>query len=219
MQRTPEPELMLDPEQAQAYAHADFSKPHDRFIHLFRTRCGDPGNVTVLDLGCGPGDICRRFARAFPGCTLLGVDGSQPMLALGQTETRNAGLADRIAYRCGCFPDIDLPEHFDVLISNSLLHHLQDPLVLWQSLLRYGKPGARVFVMDLLRPDSRAQTGALVAEYAAGEPDILQHDFYHSLLAAWRPDEVARQLRDQKLDRLQIEVISDHHYIVHGRLP
>lgn len=219
MQRVPEPELMLDSEQVLAYARADFSAPHEHFIELFRERFGNQVSGRVLDLGCGPGDICRRFANAFPACTLLGLDGSQPMLALGQADTRDAGLGDRIEFHCGRLPETDLPERFDTLISNSLLHHLDDPQVMWQSLCEYGKPGAQVFVMDLLRPASLEQAEALVANYASDEPDILQHDFYHSLLAAWRPDEVSLQLQEHGLSQLQIEVVSDRHFIVHGKLP
>jgi ubiquinone/menaquinone biosynthesis C-methylase UbiE len=219
MQRVPEPELMLDSEQVLAYARADFSAPHDHFVALFRERFGNRVSGRVLDLGCGPGDICRRFANAFPDCTLLGVDGSQPMLELGQTDTRDAGLGDRIEFHYGHLPETELAERFDIVISNSLLHHLDDPQVMWQSLRRYGKPGAQVFVMDLLRPASQDQAAALVATYAPDEPDILRYDFYHSLLAAWRPDEVNRQLQDQNLSRLEIEVVSDRHFIVHGKLP
>src|SRR5690349_165975 len=36
VQRILEPELMLDPAQAQAYASADFEEPHSRFITLLR---------------------------------------------------------------------------------------------------------------------------------------------------------------------------------------
>lgn len=34
--RTPEPELMLEPEQAKAYSEADFAEAHDGFVEAFR---------------------------------------------------------------------------------------------------------------------------------------------------------------------------------------
>jgi hypothetical protein len=43
---------------------------------------------------------------------------------------------------------------YPTIISNSLLHHLHDPRVLWAVILRDGAPGADVFVMDLCRPES-----------------------------------------------------------------
>ena len=38
MERIPEPELMDDPEQARAYASADFSEPHQAFVERFTQR-------------------------------------------------------------------------------------------------------------------------------------------------------------------------------------
>jgi 2-polyprenyl-3-methyl-5-hydroxy-6-metoxy-1,4-benzoquinol methylase len=107
---------------------------------------------------------------------------------------------------------------YDTVISNSLLHHLRDPMVIWDTLNQYANPGARVFIMDLMRPASREQAQSLMEEYAAGEPDVLRHDFYHSLLAAYRVDEVTEQLRAAGLDALSVAEISDRHLLVYGRI-
>ena len=220
MQRIPEPELMDQPEQAKAYARADFSEPHNHFVALFRERFAGslPGN-RVLDLGCGPGDICRRFARAFPDCHIHAVDASESMLALARADTEAQALEGCIEYFLAYLPEQRLPAPaYDILISNSLLHHLNDPATLWRSVVQYGRPGSLVFVMDLLRPDSRAQAEQLLQTYAANEAEVLQKDFFNSLLAAYRPDEVRLQLKRQGLDQLRIEVVSDRHFIVSGQL-
>ena len=90
------------------------------------------------------------------------------------------------------------------------------PSVLWSSLRRSAQPAFSVFVMDLLRPASRAEADALVEQYAADEPEILRTDFLHSLLAAYRPTEVQSQLQLAGLDHLNLEVVSDRHLIVWG---
>lgn len=211
---------MEDEAQAQAYAEADFSTAHDRFVALYQ-ECfpGEALQGTVLDLGCGPGDISRRFARCFPACLLEGVDGAAAMLDWGRRLTEEAGLCHRINLRQLYLPAVELSGvAYDAVISNSLLHHLRDPQVLWQTIGQTVRPGAPVFVMDLLRPPSPARASELVATYAADEPGILQHDFYHSLLAAYRPDEIGAQLRHANLLALNIEVVSDRHLIIFGRL-
>ena len=58
----------------------------------------------------------------------------------------------------------------------------------------------------------------LVDQYAADAPAILREDFYNSLLAAYTPAEVSGQLRRAGLDDLGIEMASDRHWIVSGRL-
>lgn len=68
---------MEEPEQAIAYARADFEGPHSRLIDLFRERFpAAPREARALDLGSGPGDVAYRFAVAFPGWLIDGVDGS-----------------------------------------------------------------------------------------------------------------------------------------------
>ena len=219
MQRLPEPDLMVDPAQVQAYAEADFSEPHDQFIALFKQKFGPQLTGTVLDLGCGPGDICRRFARTFPNCGLHAIDASEPMLEQARKADRAAGLESRINYFQAYLPDTSLPATpYSAIISNSLLHHLVMPDTLWQSLQHFAGPDTRIFVMDLLRPVSINAAEQLVTEYASNEPSILQKDFYNSLLAAYRPDEVEEQLLAQGVDKLTLEIVSDRHFIVYGDL-
>ncbi|MGF1642818.1 MAG: class I SAM-dependent methyltransferase [Thiotrichales bacterium] len=217
MQRRPEPELMDDPAQALAYAEADFSEPHDRFVQLFQTRFGEFRPRHVLDLGCGPGDICRRFARAYPDCEVHGIDGAQAMLDVGSRLLQGAPEAARIQLLLGRLPNAAPPlPSYDTIISNSLLHHLDDPRVLWQAVARHATAGAAVFIMDLMRPDSEAIAARLVETYASDEPEVLQRDFFHSLCAAYRPEEVRAQLAGAGLGQLQVEIISDRHWIASG---
>lgn len=218
MERLPEPELMDDDAQARAYAQADFEAPHEHFVQLFQAAfAGHEVAGTYLDLGCGAADIGVRFARAHPAVRIHGVDGAQAMLDHGRERIERAGLSARITLHRGHLPQATLPQaQYDGVICNSLLHHLREPATLWRSLRRYAKRGAPVFVMDLMRPPSRAQAEALVAQYAADEPPILQRDFLHSLLAAYEPLELRHQLEAAGLDHLFIHVVSDRHFTVHG---
>jgi hypothetical protein len=71
----------------------------------------------------------------------------------------------------------------------------------------------------LFRPGSVAAASALVAQYAANEPDILQRDFLASLCAAFEPAEVRQQLAACGLDTLLVAEVSDRHLLVSGHLP
>ncbi len=219
MQRIAEPELMDDTAQARAYAEADFEQPHGAFIEHCRALFGTNISGPVLDLGCGPADISVRFARAYPHCVIDGIDGAAAMLELGKQAVHAARLDDRIRLRLARLPQARLPRaHYRMLLSNSLLHHLADPLVLWRSISHAATPGAAVFIMDLMRPHSRAEAESLTAQYTGGEAEILRHDFFHSLLAAYRVDEVRAQLRTMGLHALCVESVSDRHLIVHGHV-
>ncbi len=219
MKRIPEPDLMDDPAQAEAYHRADFTEAHERFIALFR-QFFPAGSWTgpVLDLGCGTADVTRRFARVFDDQRIHGVDGAEAMLRWGREVLEREGLGSRVELLRRYLPVDQLPESkYGAVISNSLLHHLQDPLILWSAIRRFAVPGAPVLVVDLLRPATPERVAELVALHAAGEAEILRRDFFNSLCAAYRPDEVEQQIREAGLTALTVEMVSDRHWIARGR--
>ncbi len=220
MDRAPEPELMDDASQARAYAEANFQEPHDRFVALLCERTGASGlRGWALDLGCGPGDVTFRVARALPQLAIDGVDGSDAMLALARADAERRGLAARVRFERAYLPDDRPPARgYALVYSNSLLHHLRDPAALWEFARKWGAPGAPLFVGDLLRPASEADARALVEREAAGEPEVLQRDFYFSLCAAYEIGEVRAQLAAAGLAHFALEAVSDRHWIAYGAL-
>ena len=220
MPRRPEPEeLMDDPTQALAYAEADFSESNTLFCDLFAAAAPAGFGGQVLDLGCGPADIPIRLARRFADTRITAVDGALAMLELAQRAIAEAGLSDRIRLAQVHLPATEIPGNpFSALISNSLLHHLLDPLDLWHTLAATAEAGARVLVMDLLRPESIDAAAALVERYAADAPEVLRRDFHNSLLAAYSLEEVREQLAMTGLDQLEVVQVSDRHLAVTGQM-
>jgi SAM-dependent methyltransferase len=222
MKRRPEPELMDGVEQARAYAEADFSEPNELFLRLLtEQQPGDLADLRALDLGCGPADIVIRLLRRCPRLRCDGLDGSQAMLDLAQQAIDALpGIAPRARLLCDKLPSPRLDVGaYDLVLSNSLLHHLHEPQVLWRSIRAAAKPGALVLVMDLMRPASAGWAAALVETYAADAPPVLKQDFRNSLHAAFEPAEVTAQLQAAGLaDALEVYVVSDRHLAVWGRV-
>ncbi|MGH8468058.1 MAG: class I SAM-dependent methyltransferase [Gammaproteobacteria bacterium] len=218
MDRIPEPELMDDEAQARAYAQADFSEPHSRFVDYFKLAFPhSPRDGTAVDLGCGPADVTARFACAFPQLAIDGVDGAEVMLRYGQARLRQDGLTGRVRLVHQRLPGrTGLRAAYDIVISNSLLHHLSDPLILWDAAKALTRSGGRVFVMDLARPENRARAEGLVDRYAAGEPPVLQRDFLNSLLAAYEPEEARAHIDRAGLRGFTVKPASDRHWIAYG---
>jgi SAM-dependent methyltransferase len=147
------------------------------------------------------------------------VDGAAAMLQHGHAAIQAAHLADRFTLMQCYLPDEGLAAfQFDAVISNSLLHHLDDPAVLWETVRQTTKPGAPVLVMDLMRPDSFVEAGQLAERYAADAPPVLRRDFHNSLLAAYRPEEVRAQLHAANLFGFHVEPVSDRHVLIWGSL-
>ncbi len=219
MERSPEPELMDGGEQALAYARADFEEPNSRFVESFVARFGEPAG-RVLDLGCGPADIPLRLARRSPAVTVTATDGAPAMIDLAvRARDAEPALRQRVELVCCPLQALQLPEvGYDAVISNSLLHHLHEPMAFWAAVRHYARAGAAVLVMDLARPSSPEAAQGIVDAYAADEPPVLREDFYNSLHAAFTPAEVRAQLEAAGLEELAVEAASDRHWIVSGRI-
>lgn len=218
MKRRPEPELMDSEAQTAAYAAADFNESNTLFTERFTGRFPDlPESGRMVDLGCGPGDIVIRMARAYPQWFITGLDAGKNMLSLAEQRLSAENHCARVDFRQAYLPDDSLKAGvYHALISNSLLHHLPDPLVLWQSIRQLATPGAAIQVMDLFRPEDISEARRLVDHYAGDEPDVLQEDFYNSLLAAYTVAEIKDQLSEAGLAGLEVEMVSDRHWVVSG---
>jgi SAM-dependent methyltransferase len=215
MERVLEPELMDDELQSIAYAKADFSTSNQLFVdglnRDFPQLLG-----TAVDIGCGPGDVVIRLARARPTLHITAIDGSAPMITLARGAVMMAGLGDRITLMQGYVPGVELKAHsFDAVLSKDLLHHVPDPSRLWAEVKRLAKPGAAIYVMDLVRPPTREEAGRIVERVAAREDPILREDFFNSLCAAFTVDELREQVAAAGLN-LDVRQISDRHALVSG---
>ena len=127
MNRVLEPELMDGERQSIAYAKADFSTSNQFFVDGL-IRAFPDYLQSVVDIGCGPGDVDVRLARAVPRIQITAIDGSAPMLALARDAVRAAGLEKRVLLVEGYIPGVALPDHsYDAVLSKDLLHHLPDP--------------------------------------------------------------------------------------------
>lgn len=213
MKRRAEPELMELAEEAEAYCRADFSEVNAAFVERLLDLSPET-EATALDLGCGPADIPARLASMRPGWRVLGVDGSRAMLRHARYSTPRG----RVHLIQADAKDLPFPDAaFDVVFSNSLLHHVADPVRLWQEMRRIAKPGARIFARDLFRPRSEEAAREMVFRYAAHESHLLQEEYFRSLLSAYTPDEIRGQLKAAGLGAFEVVRVTDRHVDVIGR--
>ncbi len=218
MERIPEPlELMLDAGQANAYASADLSCFNGALVQEFQRHFAEFRTGCVLDLGCGTADISVRFAEAYPGATVIGIDGSPAMLEVGRQFVHDRGLASRIELRRGYLPQAGFDAgKFDAVLANSLLHHLADPRDLWNAICACARSGAPVAVVDVLRPADVEAARALVQKYAGRGHAVVQEDFFNSLCASYTVDDVRQQLRATDWEGIQVETLSEVQWVAWG---
>ncbi len=162
--RVPEPELMDDDSEVEAYASAAaqaYLEAIDRsFVdHVARLigPAGDAGTRgRVLDLGCGPGQILILMKQRWPQMQIVGLDAGPAMIDKAREDAAAAHVdIEYDVLRLGPQGETVLPypdASFDVVTCNSVLHHLDDPLNAIDEMARIVKPGGAVLIRDLVRP-------------------------------------------------------------------
>src|SRR5271156_4634261 len=95
-------------------------------------------NALVLDVGCGPGRVLGFLANR--GLRCIGIDRSRVSLELA---TRRYGCPVAVADNL-CLP---LPDAVaDVIISDGVIHHTEDPRGAFAENLRVLRPGGRMYL-------------------------------------------------------------------------
>ena len=220
--RIPEPEVMNDPLQVDAYAAADFSGTDQAMVERISMLLQTSGasfaaQARLLDLGCGPGNITARLAKRWPSCSVLGLDAADRMIAVANNRRRAAGLSrERLRYGQALLPIHRADQPADLIVSNSLLHHLHDPQQLWSSLIPLASLRCLVVHRDLRRPDSAASIDRLCQSHVADAPSVLQRDYRASLHASFTVEEVKSQLQHAGLGHLQVTAVEDRYLEVSG---
>lgn len=218
MERVLEPEIMGAEEEAKVYDLADFSEVNQAFANRVLELVSQPSGV-LLDCGCGPGDILMRIHTMAPKIFFIGVDGSQAMIALAVKRIREQGLHNTIHFVQGDAKKINFPPNsLDIVISNSLVHHLHDPRPFWKEIRRVCKPGGIVLVRDLSRPPTVEASRGIVEKYSGTEPQLLKDLFFQSLKASFTVAEVGELLTQAGLQALEAKMCSDRHWEVSGKI-
>lgn len=209
MERVLEPEVMDTPEEVHAYAAMDHSEPNRAFVDRL-LELGARGHM--LDIGTGPGQIplelCARDAHA----TVLGIDLSLHMLEHARALADASPYASRIEFRRSDAKQLGLPDaSFDAVFSNTILHHIPDPLPFLREAQRVLRRGGALLIRDLARPADRDQVDALVERHAADDTPEQRALFRASLHAALTPDELADAARSAGLAGFEVRMDSDRH--------
>lgn len=167
---------------------------------------GPRGKARVLDVGTGGGQIPILLARARPEWRIWAVDRSPAMLTAGwpaviaeATRARRAARAFFLAPAVADGRQLPFPDgEIDLVVSNSLLHHLADPALVLNEIARVAGPTGRVLLRDLRRPP-RIALRSRVAWHGRHYEGTMRELYEASVAAAFTPAEMAIILRHSTL--------------------
>ncbi|NJK69261.1 MAG: class I SAM-dependent methyltransferase [Microcoleus sp. CSU_2_2] len=211
MERVLEPEVMDSWEEAIEYDSMDFTEVNAAFAHSAAALGPVFGNV--LDAGTGTARIPIALCQLRPEWKLTCIDLSANMLKVGAENVEKAGVRSQISLELIDAKAMPYPDnYFDMVISNSIIHHLPDPLPFLKEVKRVLKPQGAIFLRDLLRSETADMRDNLVEMYAGDCNAHQQQLFSDSLQAAFTLHEVEMMVKNAGLDGLRIYESSERHW-------
>ena len=217
MQRVLEPEYMDTPEEAEGYETMDHTAANrdvtERFLAIGGRSCR-----RIVDLGTGPGDIPLLLAGQIQQAVITGVDAAEEMLKLARPKATKLGLGERVRFDQADVKALPYAaESFDGVFSNTILHHIPEPLALLREAARVLAPGGVLLIRDLFRPESESEAWRLVDLHASGANEYQRQLFFQSFCAGLTLQEARDCAAAAGLDKAQVEMSSDRHYTIEIR--
>jgi demethylmenaquinone methyltransferase/2-methoxy-6-polyprenyl-1,4-benzoquinol methylase len=111
-------------------------------------------DAAVLDVATGTAAVAIELARR-TGCSVVGLDQSAEMLAVGRERVERAGLADRIGLVHGRAEQLPFADgEFDALSFTYLLRYVEDRGATLRELARVTRPGGTIASLEFGVPPS-----------------------------------------------------------------
>jgi ubiquinone/menaquinone biosynthesis C-methylase UbiE len=217
--RVLEPEVMDEPGEVEAY-QGGVATPHlermdDTFVRSALRFARSGGRV--LDVGSGSGAIAVKLALKRPDLSIVAIDLSDAMIRAARKAVREAGAHRRIRVRKANARRIPFPgASFDLVVSNSLLHHLPDPVPTFNEMARVLAPGGCVFIRDLKRPGP-SRMKAHIRRHGRSYSGEMYRLFADSVRASFRLSEIRVLVEESALRECRVRPQFATYLVVEGK--
>lgn len=201
VKRMPEPGPMALSEEVDAYEQGAANPYFEAIDDSFVTHALSLGVTEgkVLDTGTGPGQIPIKIAKKAPQLHITGIDISEAMLMTAAQQALNEGVQKQVTFQRGDATKIPYDDHtFDMVLCNSVLHHVSDPLQLFNEINRVVKPAGAILLCDLRRP-FRGLFHLHALWFGRYYHGLLKELYTASVRAAYTKGEVVQILRTSQI--------------------
>ena len=211
LERKLEPEVMESQEESIAYDDMDHQQVNEQFVEDLLANNAVEGEA--LDIGTGSARIPLLLCERREEIRVLGIDLSTSMLDIAYMNIHTASLTDRIMLDRADAKEMPFDDgRFNVVMSNSIIHHIPEPQTVIDEAVRVCKPSGLLFFRDLVRPADERDIRRLCKTYVGEETDQGAQMFEDSLRAALTLDEIKSIVAKAGLSPDNVRATSDRHW-------
>lgn len=160
----------------------------------------------AIDIGTGPGQIVVKLSSRLAQWKFVGVDRSPGMVAQAQANLASAGseAAGRVEFQVADGKRLPFPDgSFDLVLCNSVLHHLAEPEKLFSEMSRLVSSGGAILLRDLRRP-GRFTYPLHVRWHGRHYSGVMYRLYCDSVRSAYSVPELKRLLGSAALPRTRV---------------
>ena len=218
LHRILEPEVMDTLEEAFEYDSMDHSQVNEVFCNDFFAARNLTDGAQILDVGTGTAQIPIAMCRRNSGLKITAIDLAESMLTLGNKNIQTARLQDSITLCQVDSKKMPYPDgSFDQVVSNSIIHHIPNPLECFKEMIRVTKKDGLLFIRDLLRPFSMAELQNIVNLHAGDATPKQKQLFTDSLHASLSLTEVREMVKLFGFEGFTVIQSSNRHWTFTAR--
>lgn len=133
----------------QAHVYARMRQTTDeRSLNALVLVSGAAADARVLDVACGPGFLTMAFAARCRHA--VGVDATEPFLAMARAEAEHRGLGN-VEFRSGNAEQLAFGDGaFDLVSCRAAFHHFAQPERVLAEMVRVAAAQGRLLIADML---------------------------------------------------------------------
>lgn len=186
--------------------YAKHSSAQQRWARELIEKLHLKGDESVLDIGCGDGKVTAEIASSVPRGEVVGIDNSQPMLELAQTQFAES-VYPNLSFESGDAARLQYQGRFNVIFSNAALHWISDHGPVISGMRRSLKPGGRI----VLQMGGRGNAASILNVMEEVTNLKKWHNYFNGFrfpYGFYGPKEYEQWLTDEGLAPVRVELLA-----------
>ncbi|GIW65566.1 MAG: hypothetical protein KatS3mg094_085 [Candidatus Parcubacteria bacterium] len=160
----------------------------DNLIEFAKTKIDTNKKIKILDVGCGPGFLCKELALRFPNALIIGIDNTKFALQLAK---KNCKGCKNTKFISDDIHKLNFPNnYFDIVVCKDSLHQFKNTSKAIKEMLRVTKQNSLIYIQDL-----RRDVPYYLLKMVIPPDNLSKKLIYYSARAAYLPSEIKKILK------------------------